>query len=48
VSTALAKLGVDLNAYRFMYDDGNAPGVINPGRTSAATEYDLIGLVETF
>ncbi|MFA5974666.1 MAG: alginate export family protein [Elusimicrobiota bacterium] len=35
----LAKLGVDVNAYRFMYDAGT---VANNGKTSAGTEYDLI------
>jgi len=32
-----AKLGIDVNAYRFMYDRATAAG-----KTSAGTEYDLI------
>jgi hypothetical protein len=34
----IAKLGVDLNAYRFMFDQNNATA----GGSSAGTEYDLI------
>ena len=34
----IQKLGIDLNAYRFQYDDATLAG----GLTSAGTEYDLI------
>lgn len=34
----IAKLGLDLNAYRFILDDGRFTG----GKTSAGTEYDFV------
>lgn len=37
-----AKLGVDLNWYRFMYDANTAASGIYAGGVSAGTEYDLI------